>query len=104
MTQWNYKINGERLREATQKDDEWETLVELDKVLKSFAPKIKDEYMAQDFEELIEIVDSEVLEGKDAIEQFLEEEDAQEDLQELVNDRLSEFYDLCDGWRVWITL
>lgn len=78
--------------------------MQLDRVLKSFAPKIKDEYMSQDFKELSELVDGEVLEGKDGIEKFLEEEDAQEDLQELVNDRLAEFYDLCDGWRVWVTL
>jgi len=103
MRKWNYKIDGTELRRLTNEDNEFETLVQLEKDLKKFMPNIDNEYMKQDFEELYELVEGEVQEGKEGLEKFLEEEDAQEDLQELVNDRLAEFYDLCDGWRVWIT-
>lgn len=77
---------------------------QLESTLKNFILTIRDEDMKFEFEDLYYLVESDVLEGEEGLEQFIEEEDGHENLAELVDDRLAQFYDLCDGYRVWITL
>lgn len=106
MAKWKYQIDGTEIRQLINEGDSFKVLEALEKNLKAFIPKIKkdEEYMVSQFEELYDLVEGEVQDGEDALIDFIEEEDYVSDLMELVDDRLDEFYNLCDGFNVWITL
>lgn len=104
MVEWEYRfMDGKKLRKAIDSDDSFKTLVELDKGLKHFILRIKDEYMKHDFEELSTVIAEDIELGQAEIEKFIAEE-WNETLQDYVNDKLQWFYNLCDDWRVWVEI
>jgi hypothetical protein len=103
MRNWKLEFDGALLRDTINNgNDEFLTLEILKKELGLFIKNIRDEDMKYEFEDLHELVCSEVDGGKAELLDWLDSEDIADDLEEFVNGRLTEFYDLCDRWDVWV--
>lgn len=102
MRKWKSQINGKQLREDIQNDTPFEVLKTLRTELKFKLKRIKDEHEKECFEELYDLVDSDVELGEEGLKEYVEKEDWT--LQELVDDRLTQFYDLCDSFDIWVTV
>lgn len=110
MAKWIYICKGgTELRRLIDDADTWENSVEIIRQLKRCYQEIIDNYDWEDdwdkgeFQEALEL-----LEGDDVIIEScangLEDFDDYgfEDDEEFVNERLREFYDLCDSYRIWV--
>lgn len=105
MTKWQHTFrNGKTLRAAIDSEDSFLALEELGKGLKVFMGNIKeDSYMFEEFEELQELVQSDLEDGLEVVSTFILEEYG-ESIQDYINGRLSWFYDLCDSYNVWVEI
>lgn len=102
MRQWKSRINGTQLREVIKNGTPFEVLKTLQLELKFKIKRIKDEDEKYAFEDLFDLVDSDVALGEEGLQAYVTEEDWT--LQELVDDRLTQFYDLCDQFDIWVTV
>lgn len=83
MKRWEIKIDGERLRDAIHRADLLDIKYELSVIYNTLFDKgIIDEYERMDMLDELE---------------FIEDEDE-------MDYTLSDFYDLCDNLRIWITI
>lgn len=108
---WNYRLEeqGKQLREFVDGDLTLENCAKTIDQLRVCCKNIMDQmgnedkdYSYNDFEELYELMDGEAdILRNNPSELF---EIGFTGGQELVNERLTEFYDLCDSARVWIGL
>lgn len=102
MRKWESKINGTQLREEIKNGNSFEILKELTLQLKLKINRIKDEDEKYEFEDLYELVKSDVEIGEEGLVNWLYEENWS--MTELVDDRLHQFYDLCDKYNVWVAI
>ena len=105
MTAWKYTINGTTLRELTKvyesKENCAKCIIELRRLTKKCFDMLKDEdYTKDDFEDLYYLLDGDdeicLMEYNEMLEYGWRY------ATELVNERLEEFYNLCDAERIWI--
>ena len=106
MKKWEYTlINGKELRNEIANDNAKGVINALKKCYNEILNNYKfiDDYDRTQFEDACEYLngDIEIIEdcesGLDNIEEY-----GFEDIDELVNDRLTEFYDLCDDFNIWV--
>ena len=102
MKKWESRINGKQLREEIRKGVPFDVLKTLRMELKFKLNRMNDEEQKEEFDELYDLVDSDVELGEEGLKTFVENEGWT--LQELVDDRLAQFYDLCDRHNVWVTV
>lgn len=108
---WNYHLEeeGKKLRQLVDGEETYENSATcLDqlrvcckKVMNILEGRDKELYYF-DFEELYELMDGEPEILRTNPDEILDWEF--NDATELVNDRLEQFYNLCDGVRVWVGL
>lgn len=107
MTKWIYKLKrGSELRRLIEEAETTENLLEILQKLKNCYQEIltsypfEDEYDKYDIQEALDF-----LEGDDEIIQEKElGEYGFENAEDLIDNRLEEFYNLCDDYRIWIGL
>ena len=106
--EWKSKINGKHLRALIKEGESFKILQELEyllKRIKSAPNRFKlDEYELEEFSDLLYTVESDTYLGEQELLKYINGEDWLESIQEVVDDRLSQFYDLCDGNRIWLTV
>ena len=108
---WNYRLEaeGKKLREFVDGDETFENSAACIDQLRVCCKRVMDalrgrdkEYYYDDFEELYELMDGEADVLRTNPSEIFEWEFT--GATELVNERLREFYDLCDAARVWVGL
>lgn len=107
MTKWIYKLKkGSELRRLIEEAETTENLLEILQELKNCYQEIlafypfEDEYDKYNIQEALDF-----LEGDDEIIQEEElEEYGFENAEDLIDNRLEEFYNLCDDYRIWVEL
>ena len=110
MAKWIYTCKGgKELRNLIDRSGAWEMSVEILHQLQRCYQEIIDHYPWEDewdkdeFQEALDCLngDDEIIEnwmnGGEDIEEYGFETD-----DELVDERLREFYDLCDSYRIWV--
>lgn len=102
MRKWKSKINGKNLRDVIKSGDEFETLKVLVTELHFKIKRITDIDEMYEYEDLYELVKSDVEIGKEELLEYVKQNEWS--LNELVDDRLCQFYDLCDKYDVWISV
>lgn len=107
MGKWIYKLKrGSELRRLVEEAETTENLLEILQKLKNCYQEIltsypfEDEYDKYDIQEALNF-----LEGDDEIIQEKElGEYGFENAEDLIDNRLEEFYNLCDDYRIWVEL
>jgi len=108
MAKWNYKLEEEglKLRELTFTSKEAETIEQIEvccrSLLKQLTNKDK-EYYEDKIEDLLNLIAGEADTIRNNPDEITKEWDFK-DIEELVNSRLSEFYDICDDCRCWVQM
>lgn len=102
MREWKSRINGKQLRDEIKNGTPFEVLKVLKMELKFKLNRINDEFQKGEFEDLFSLVESDVSLGEQGIQQYVKEESWS--MKELVDDRLHQFYDLCDKYDIWVTV
>jgi hypothetical protein len=106
MKKWQYTVkHGNELRNAISNDNGIQvikTLVECyNEILQNYS--FEDDYDKEQFEEANNLLDGDDLiiidckNGKDNIQNY-----GFDNINELVDARLEEFYDLCDDYNIWV--
>lgn len=103
MRQWEYEINGSTLRELirNEEDNSFTVLKQVALEIKFFIRGIKNEDMVFEFDDLLERVEGDISYGEENLISFLKEEDYGS-MKEYVDGLLTEFYDLCDRWDIFV--
>lgn len=106
MKEWKHTISGKLLREAiTNGEDNASSAIATLELLKfcynKIHSKIEEDDWRCDFDWPYEVVSDDI--------EFLKEDGNLSDIgfdsfYDLVNDRLNTFYDLCDKYRIWISV
>lgn len=101
MAKWRYILkNGKALRDAINKDSNEETLEALRKCYEEIHEAMPDEYTEEDLYRDIDEIENQL----DNCENYEDYDMTEDDVQDEVNYLLSNFYDLCDGLRIWVEL
>jgi hypothetical protein len=101
MAKWKYTLkNGKALRNAINKDSNEETLEALRKCYEEIHEAMPDEYTEEDLYRDIDDIENQL----DNCENYFDYDMTEDDVQDEVNYLLSNFYDLCDGLRIWVDL
>lgn len=103
VRKWEKYFNGTELRDVIRTNNSFNTLVTLNKELIYFIKTLKGD-MEYEFEGLQDLVYGDIHSGEEELLDWIRTEDVYESLEELADDRLAQFYDLCDRWDVWVTL
>ena len=99
MAEWRYTLkNGKALREAIEDEDFAAVLDNLAKCCTEIYDKFPDEYWQYDDD--IEDISNQM----DNLENYEDYDMTYEDVEDEINYLLSNFYDLCDGLRIWVEL
>jgi len=106
MAKWNYNLgeNGTKLRKLIKEEKEVETIEQIEICLKFLSSQLsaKDrEYHGEGIEELLELLEGES-ETIRTDKNEVTEEWGFDNIQDLVNARLLELYDVCDSCRCWV--
>jgi len=106
MSKWNYNLgeNGIKLRDLIKEEKEAETIEQIEICLKSLLSQLsaKDrEHHGEGIEELLELLEVEAETIRNDIKEVTEEWGF-DNIQDLVNARLLELYDVCDSCRCWV--
>jgi len=106
MAKWNYNLGEEglKLRELTVISKEAETIDQIEICCRSLLKQLTDkdkEYYEDKIEYLINLIAGEADTIRNNPDEITKEWGF-DDIEELVNSRLSEFYDICDGCRCWV--
>lgn len=102
MREWKSKINGSQLREEIKNGNSFEILKVLKSDLYFKINRIKDVHEKYEFEDLYELVKSDVDMGEVELIKYVKDENW--NMTDLVDDRLHQFYDMCDKYDVWVTV
>ena len=103
MAEWTSEINGKALRGMIKEGvDGFEILKELYRLVKYKLNITKDEDLKYELEDLYYNIESDVKGGREEFIKWLDGEGY--NLTEIVDDRLTQFYDLCDRNRIWVAL
>lgn len=106
MKKWKYTVkHGNELRKAISNDDSVQVVKMLaecyNEILQNFS--FEDDYDKEQFTEAFELLDGDDLiiidckNGKDNIQNY-----GFDIINDLVDARLEEFYDLCDDYNIWV--
>lgn len=107
MTKWIYKLKrGNELRRLIEEAETTENLLEILQKLKNCYQEIltsypfEDEYDKYDIQEALNFLggDDEIIQEKELGEYGFE------NAEDLIDNRLEEFYNLCDDYRIWVGL
>jgi len=106
MSKWNYNFgeNGTKLRGLIKEEKESETIEQIEICLKFLLSQlsVKDrEYHGEGIEELLELLDGEADTIRTNLNEVTEEWGF-DSIQDLVNARLLELYNICDSCRCWV--
>lgn len=108
MREWKSKINGKHLRALINDGESFKILQELEGAIKRISNKPNsfklDEHDKEEFDELLYTVESDTSAGEEALKEYIRGENWIRNINELVDDRLSQFYDLCDKNDIWVTI
>lgn len=108
MREWKSKINGKHLRTLIDEGESFKILQELESSVKRISNKPDsfklDEYDHEEFKDLLYTIESDTHAGEEALIEYVNGENWLSGITELVDDRLSQFYDLCDKYNIWITV
>lgn len=109
MKEWKYTIYGRGLRESIANMRNSDILEVSDvkqilELLKSCYEQIKSRIDEYDWEFEFDFPYEIVIDDIVILENWRGHFPGFEDLGELVDDRLTEFYDLCDDYRIWISV
>ena len=112
MAKWIYTCKGgKELRNLIDRAGTWEMSIEILRHLTKCYDEIienypwEDEYDRLDFQEAREILEGdddiiyEWMSGGDDVSVYGFDDD-----EDLVDERLREFYDLCDNYRIWVDM
>lgn len=107
MKKWNYKLEeeGKELRKLIDEEKPAEIIEQLQKCYNSLSNLLSEEdkeYYESDIEDAMNLIEGEadiIRNNPEELEDF-----GFENVEELVDERLREFYDICDNARVWIQL
>lgn len=110
MTKWIYTCNGGReLRNLIHKSGSWEISIKIIEQLKKCYQEIisnypfEDELDKEEFQEAADLLRGDDLIIKDWMNEQCDIRDFGFNTDEdLINARLYEFYELCDGYKIWI--
>lgn len=108
MREWKSNINGKHLRALINEGETFKILQELEGVVKRITNKSNlfklDEYDKEEFGELLYTIESDTYAGEEALMEYVKGENWISNINELVDDRLSQFYDLCDKHNIWVSI
>lgn len=108
MREWKSKINGKHLRALIDEGETFKILQELECTVKRITNKSNlfklDEYDKEEFGDLLYTIESDTYAGEEALIEYVKGENWISNINELVDDRLSQFYDLCDKHDIWVTV
>ncbi|KOS61494.1 hypothetical protein FJQ98_16365 [Lysinibacillus agricola] len=108
MREWKSQVNGKHLRVLIDEGESFKILQELESIVKRISNNSNsfklDEYDKEEFEELLGTIESDTYAGEAALMDYIKGENWISNIDELVDDRLSQFYDLCDKHDIWVTV
>ena len=101
MANWKHKLrHGKPLREAIDNEDYAEVIEQLKACFEELHKAVPDDYDEYDLErDLSDIEDFEYM-----FDEYLEDEGSEEDLVVEIDSKLSDLYDLCDAYNVWVEI
>ena len=101
MAQWIYQLKaGKELREAINDENYLKVLENLEKCWREIHANLPEQY---DEDALLEDL-ADIENQKDNLENHDEYDMTIEDVREEIDYLLSNFYDFCDGFRIWVSL
>lgn len=101
MSKWKYNLStGKALRDAVDNDDNLGTLKALINCYEEIHNILPNVYDEDDLE--YDIAD--IKDQMDNLENYEDYDMTEEDVQEEINILLDDFYNFCDGVRIWVDL
>ena len=101
MANWKYKLkSGKALRDAINAEDNVDTLNALRACFEEIHQAMPDMYDEDELEDDINEIENQL----DNCENYVDYDMTLDDVEDAINYMLNGFYDLCDGYRIWVGL
>lgn len=98
---WNYQLkSGRALRKAIESEDPLTTLNALHDAYEELFEVLSSEF---DESEIMDIFDD-IDDVRDTVENYIEYDMDEDDAMDEVDGLLDKFYDLCDEYKIWVTM